>query len=44
MRSPPELFSGGERIALTGDGELAALAEEIASYPIPAGEPGGDVA
>jgi transcriptional regulator with XRE-family HTH domain len=28
------------QIALTGDGELAALAEEIASYPIPAAEPG----
>ena len=30
------------QIALTGDGELAALAEEIASYPIPAAEPGRD--
>jgi hypothetical protein len=30
------------QIALTGDGELVALAEEIASYPIPAGEPGRD--
>jgi transcriptional regulator with XRE-family HTH domain len=28
------------QIALTGDSELAALAEEIASYPIPAAEPG----
>ncbi len=27
------------QIALTGDGELEALAEEIASYPIPAAEP-----
>ncbi len=30
------------QIALTGDGELAALAEEIASYPIAAAEPGPD--
>ena len=30
------------QIALTGDGKLAALAEEIASYPIAAGEPGPD--
>jgi len=30
------------QIALTGDGELAALAEEIAGYPIPAGEPDRD--
>ena len=30
------------QIALTGDSELAALAEEIASYPIPATESGPD--
>lgn len=30
------------QIALTGDGELAALAEEIRSYPIAAPEPGLD--
>lgn len=30
------------QIALTGHGELTALAEEIASYPVPDGEPGGD--
>jgi transcriptional regulator with XRE-family HTH domain len=30
------------QIALTDDDELAALAEEIASYPIPAAEPGSD--
>src|SRR3954453_19562838 len=29
-------------IARTGEGELAALAEEIASYPIPAAEPDRD--
>jgi transcriptional regulator with XRE-family HTH domain len=30
------------QIALTGDGGLTALAEEIASYPIPAADPGRD--
>lgn len=30
------------QIALTGDGRLAALAEEIATYAIPAAEPGRD--